>query len=208
MPSLLKSNPDKPASKQPIPEHAKCVFEVKIFSVYQWEQEMFDGSTEIFEKLRRPDTVGIVPITPDGKVVVSFQEQPGLEPFCGLLGGRVDPGETFLEAAERELLEEAGMQAEVLEPWIVFQPVEKIDWAISIFIARGCQKAQAPNLDAGEKITIKTIEFEEFLAMAVREDFRDVEVTLHVCRALATGKRDELKQLLLVGDDRKSISRK
>lgn len=197
MPSPQKVNPSKPPSKQPIPDHAKCVFEGMIFSVYQWEQPMFDGTTAIFEKLKRPDTVGIVPVTSDGQIVVSFQEQPGLEPFCGLLGGRVDPGETFLEAAERELLEEAGMQAKELEPWIVFQPVEKIDWAITIYIARGCEQVQAPNLDAGEKISTKTISFEDFLDLAMQEDFRDGEVTLHVCRALAAGKKAELKQLIL-----------
>lgn len=38
-----------------IPEQAGCVFHGEIFDVYQWQQEMFDGSYERFEMLRRPD---------------------------------------------------------------------------------------------------------------------------------------------------------
>ena len=36
-----------------IPKNATKVFSGKTFDVYQWEQEMFDGSKKIFEKLKR-----------------------------------------------------------------------------------------------------------------------------------------------------------
>ena len=52
---------NRPQSKQPIPANAKKVFHGVIFDVYQWEQEMFDGTKEIFEKLKRPDTVVVFP---------------------------------------------------------------------------------------------------------------------------------------------------
>ena len=35
-----------------VPKQAKRVFKGVIFDVYQWEQEMFDGTKEIFEKLK------------------------------------------------------------------------------------------------------------------------------------------------------------
>ncbi len=34
-----------------IPDHATCVFRGMLFDVYQWQQEMFDGSIETFEML-------------------------------------------------------------------------------------------------------------------------------------------------------------
>ncbi|KKP89624.1 MAG: NUDIX hydrolase [Candidatus Moranbacteria bacterium GW2011_GWC2_37_73] len=40
---------EKPKSTQLIPEHAKKVFSGTFFDVYQWEQEMFDGSKKIKE---------------------------------------------------------------------------------------------------------------------------------------------------------------
>ncbi len=50
-------NIERPASKQPMPDHARRVFRGEVFDVYQWEQEMFDGSKAVFEKLIRQDTV-------------------------------------------------------------------------------------------------------------------------------------------------------
>lgn len=49
-----------------IPEQAELKFHGVIFDVYQWPQEMFDGSVETFEMLRRADTVKIMAIlTPE-----------------------------------------------------------------------------------------------------------------------------------------------
>src|SRR3989344_9686996 len=98
----------RPESKQPIPGHAKRVFKGVLFDVYQWEQKMFDGSTAIFEKLKRPDTVVVFPVLPDGRIILTEQEQPGKEAFIGATGGRVDVGEEILQTAHRELLEESG----------------------------------------------------------------------------------------------------
>ena len=52
----------------------------------QWEQELFDGTMTTFEKLTRPDTVVVFPTLPDGKILLTEQEQPGKEPFVGAAG--------------------------------------------------------------------------------------------------------------------------
>ena len=67
----------RPKSKQPIPDNAKKVFGGVLFDVYQWEQELFDGTKTIFEKLKRPDTVVVFPVLDDGKILLTEQEQPG-----------------------------------------------------------------------------------------------------------------------------------
>ena len=69
----------KPISKQPIPESAKKVFTGKLFDVYQWEQELFDGSTTTFEKVKTKDIVSIIPVTTDGKIMICKQKQPATE---------------------------------------------------------------------------------------------------------------------------------
>ena len=97
---------NRPKSKQPIPDNAKKVFGGVLFDVYQWEQELFDGTKTLFEKLKRPDTVVVFPVLDDGKIILTEQEQPGKEPFIGATGGRVDEGEDILEAGKRELPEE------------------------------------------------------------------------------------------------------
>jgi len=174
----------RPTSKQPIPQNAKKVFEGVIFDVYQWEQEMFDKSKATFEKVKRTDTVGIIPITKEGKVILTEQEQPGTAPFIGTLGGRIDEGESPLEAVKRELREEAGIETNNLVLWYADQFLEKTDWAIYMFIAYDCEVKVSQELDTGEKIKLVHYSYEEFLDLVARDNFRDWDVSLTVLKAL------------------------
>lgn len=54
-----------------IPEDAKLVFKGVIFDVYQWEQEMFDGTYETFEAIKRVGTVQIIPTIGDKALPLS-----------------------------------------------------------------------------------------------------------------------------------------
>lgn len=83
----FSSDLGKAESLQPLPAHAKKVFQGKIFAVYQWEQALYDGSTAIFEKLARADAASVIPVTTDKKIIVTEQEQPSLKPFWGTIGG-------------------------------------------------------------------------------------------------------------------------
>lgn len=163
----------KPVSDNPIPTHAKKVFKGKIFDVYQWEQEGYDGKVKIFEKLKRYDSALVIPVTEDGKIIIAKQEQPGVTPFVGLVGGRLDEGEEPLEAAKRELLEETGYEAIEWELFDASQPVSKIDWAVYLFIARGCKKVAEQNLDGAEKVELVSVNFEQFVEMMLADNCRD-----------------------------------
>lgn len=186
----------RPASKQPIPDSAQRVFKGKLFDVYQWDQELFDGKKIVFEKLKRPDTVNVIPITTSGEIILGEQEQPGTVPFIGCLGGRLDEGEEPLEAAKRELLEETGMEAEQWILWDSTQLTDKIDWAIYAFIAKGCRKIKEQNADAGEKIKLKFVTFDEFLKITAQDNFRDAEIALRVFRSISNPiKFEEMKKL-------------
>ena len=173
-----------PKSLQPLPKHARKVFEGTLFSVWQWEQQLFDGSTQIFEKVSRSPSVGVLPVTTDNKIILTVQEQPGMAEFTSLVGGVVDPGENVTQAAHRELLEEAGVTAAELELWYSVQPVTKIEWPIYLFIARGCKRVAEMQLDPGEKIELRYVTWEEFLEVIYLETFRDQEVALRILKLL------------------------
>ncbi len=49
--------------KNKLPKNAECVFEGITFSIYQWEQKLFDGETAIFEKAKRNNTIDVIAIT-------------------------------------------------------------------------------------------------------------------------------------------------
>ena len=186
----------RPKSKQPIPEHAKCVFKGILFDVYQWEQEMFDGSRTIFEKIKRPDTVVVLPVFSDGKIVLIEEKQPGGETVIGIPGGRIEESEEVLEAAKRELLEETGYAAEKYILWDAQQVVNKIDWVIYVFIAKGLRKVANPNLDGGEKITLQPVTFDEFIEIGTSEKFIEVEIVPKLLEAkLNPKKKEKLRKL-------------
>lgn len=186
----------KPKSVQPIPEHAKLVFKGEIFDVYQWEQEMYDGSKKTFEKLKRPDTVAVFPVLDDGKILLTTQSQPGREEFIDAPSGRVDAGEDVLEAAKRELLEETGYIAEEYILWKAVQPIGKIDWAVYAFVAKKCKKIKEQEVDAGEKISLKEYSFDEMLDLARNDKFRAQEAIKDFLEAkIDPEKYNELKEL-------------
>lgn len=53
--------------------------------------------------------VGVV-VERDGALLLVRHEKPGREPYWVLPGGRLEPGETIPECAERELMEETGLE--------------------------------------------------------------------------------------------------
>lgn len=187
---------ERPQSRQPIPSHAKLVFKGVMFDVYQWEQEMFDGSKAIFEKLRRPDTVVVFPVLPDGKIILIEEEQPGKGSFTGAPGGRVDEGEEILDAVKRELLEETGHQAEEFILLDSVQPISKIDWRVYTFVAKGVKKVADIKPDAGEKIKLRVSSFDELLHLATSERAGFSEIIFRIFEAkLDPKKMQELRDL-------------
>lgn len=173
----------RPKSAQPIPDHAKKVFTGKLFDVYQWEQQLYDGTTAIFEKLKRPDTVVVFGVLPDGRILLTKQEQPGKAPFIGAAGGRVDEGEETLAAAKRELLEETGYEADSWVLWDAQQPTSKIEWAVYTFIAKGLRKVAELNLDGGERVEVMAVSFDEFKRIASDGSFSEKEIIPKVLEA-------------------------
>ncbi|NBD73892.1 NUDIX domain-containing protein [Patescibacteria group bacterium] len=191
--------PERPKPEIELPPHATKVFAGEIFDVYQWEQERFDGTTATFERLARPDSVVVIPITEEGKIIVLEEEQPGRPPFLAVPGGRVDPGEEPVDAARRELKEETGMDCRELAPWFATQVTSKLDWAIFCFIAHGCVPVEEAKGEPGEKLSQKALTFEEFTRFVRDPRFHEKEVTLRVQEALLDDeKMRDLKELLRI----------
>ncbi len=171
-----------PKSTQPIPQHAKKVFQGVLFSVWQWEQKMFDGTIQTFEKVSRNSSVGIFAFTKDKKIILTVQEQPGIQQFISLVGGIVDAGEEIIASAHRELLEETGYITQDMEFWYSVQPVTKVEWPVYMFVARNCEQTAPLKLDAGEKIRVEYATWAEFLEVIHSDEFRDKELALHLLR--------------------------
>lgn len=162
----------QPANAKTIPAEAERKFEGEIFEVYQWPQEMFDGSVATFEMLKAPDTVEIIAVKGD-KIVITRQRQPRTEWFYAYPGGRCDHSEEDeLAAAKRELREEAGMEFANWRLIDVKQPHSKIDRLIYVFLATGFLSQHEQELDAGEEIKIEEVDFMKLQKLAQQENAR------------------------------------
>lgn len=155
-----------PPNARLVPKNATRVFKGQIFDVYQWQQEMFDGSFETFEMLKRPDTVKVIAVV-DDQIVILEQQQPDSDIFFDMPGGRHDnPTETEVEAAQREMREETGLSFKDWKLLSVHQPAGKIEQFVYFFLAVNLEKREASTPDAGEKITVRQVSLEELKAMA------------------------------------------
>ena len=144
-----------------IPAEAKKVFAGEIFDVYQWPQKMFDGSTETFEMLKRPDTVQILAVK-DGKLVMVNDAQPNRGTQLHFPGGRVDDTDAdWLAAARREMLEETGCRFKNWRLIAVYQPAMKVEHFAAWFLATDFASEQEPHLDNGEKIETVLYSFDD-----------------------------------------------
>ena len=175
----------------------KKIFQGKIFSVWQWEQELYDGSKATFEKASRADAVRVIATMPDKTILFVQDEQPDREPVLGLPGGQVDEGESAETAARREFLEETGYEAQRIAPLFSYEPPGRVNFNIHFFIARDLKKIHEPQQSAGEKIELRFFTFEEFLALGQNEELRDLRLRIMLLEAqLNPNKKDILYTLL------------
>lgn len=167
-----------------IPDNAEKVFEGVVFDVYQWQQEMFDGSHRIFEFLKRKHGAVAFCVFEDKTILINEEEQPGKPPFISLPGGGADTyDEEPLEVIKRELREETGYVASSWKEIHIETNFPKLDWAIHYFVAKDLEKVGDPQNSASEKITTKRISFDEFLNLHLNPKFKDKGLAYLMLRA-------------------------
>ena len=95
------------------------------------------GATATFEKLKRADTVNVIAVVGQ-KIIIAQTKQPDWKKYKNTLaGGRVDEGESPLQAAKRELLEESGYVSNKWILWKKIKPYGKIIWIVhNVYRAR------------------------------------------------------------------------
>lgn len=165
-----------PQDAKLIPEQAELKFSGEIFDVYQWPQEMFDGSIEAFEMLDRTDTTIVIAIK-DDKIIVTRQKQPRKDWFYAYPGGRIDKDDADeLAGAKRELLEETGMKFANWKLINAKQPYTKINWIVYTFLATDFLEQGTQHLDAGEMIDVLELSFDGFVELLQRPDASDLQL--------------------------------
>ena len=132
--------------------------------------------------LTKVHATAIIAETPDGKFVINREyRHPTGKWLLSCPGGRIDIGESPLQAASRELLEETGyVGSEYIQIGTIFPFPAVSDQPIHYIWAKGVKKVQPPEHEAFELIHTEVMSKEEIL----REIASGVPVDGVLCTAL------------------------
>lgn len=132
-----------------------------------------DGTTiDEFHVVEEPDWAGVVCLAETGEVLMVEQYRHGTERLSlELPVGAIGPGEAPLAAAQRELLEETGYEA---EDWTALlccaaEPNRHTNYA-HFFVARRGRRVQPARPDPTERIAVRLAEPSEVVRWASRTD--------------------------------------
>lgn len=138
-----------------------------------------DGKVTHREYIRHPGAVVILPLLPDGRVLLERQfRYPNDRVFVEFPAGKIDPGEDHLSCAKRELEEETGFTA---REWqfvcTIHNAIAYSDEHLELFLARDMVAGEA-KLDDGEFLETFAVTMPELLEMVRRGEITDVKTII------------------------------
>jgi len=94
-------------------EQTERVYQGKLFSFVVEDITLPNDAKTKMAMVRHPGSAAIVPLREDGKVVMILQYRHPVRDFLlEIPAGTIEPGESPLDCARRELIEETGLKAE------------------------------------------------------------------------------------------------
>ncbi len=126
--------------------------------------------THDFFVLNTRDWINITALTGDNRLIMVEQHRLGTDEYTiETSAGLIEPGESPEDAARRELLEETGYEASdlVLLKKCSSNPAIMNNY-IHFYLATGCRKSAAQNLDPAEDIDVHLYTHEEVFDLVNR----------------------------------------
>ncbi len=129
--------------------------------------ELPDGSRTDWELLGHIESVGVLALTDDGRVVLVREFRPGPgRVVANLPSGMVEPGEAPDVTGARELTEETGYVAESVETVASIHAMAHGMWVKHVVIARGCRPTGKQDLGPTEDCEPVVLDVAEVRALA------------------------------------------
>lgn len=162
----------------------KILFRGLVVDVEQFEVGIGDKGWHVFQVVRHPGGVGVLPLHDDGTVTLIRQLRPSVdEVLLELPAGRLGPGEDPADCGRRELAEETGLSARNLEPLgVLLSSPGVFDEKIHLFLATGLTQGDATP-EHYEEIETVRLPFQDARAMALDGTIRDGKTIAALLRA-------------------------
>jgi ADP-ribose pyrophosphatase len=142
------------------------LYEGRLLHVHRDEVRLPDGKTSVREYIRHPGAVVVLALTAGGEILLERQHRYPLgRDFIELPAGKIDPGESTLACARRELLEETGY---VAQEWqyvtTVYPCIGYADERLVFYLATGLEY-RGHRRDEDEFLEIFQVPFAQALDM-------------------------------------------
>lgn len=142
------------------------IYNGKAFSFVAEDITLPNGTRTEVAMVRHPGSTAIVPLLDDERVVMMEQYRHAAgEYLLEIPAGTMEPGESTLSCARRELEEETGIKAgKLIDMGYVYILPSYSDEKIHVFLARDLSKGQQ-NLDQDEIIRVVEFPLEDVMTM-------------------------------------------
>jgi len=166
------------------------VYEGSVFGVRRDDVLEPTGVRATREVITHPGSVVVLPVLPDGRIVMIRQYRHATRQFLWeLVAGRIDAGENPKQAAARELIEETGYRAKEFRLFLeVFPTPGFLEERMYILLAEGLTQGEAEPED-DEKITVRAYaqcELETMIQRGKLHDAKSIAGLLYYFRFLAS----------------------
>jgi ADP-ribose pyrophosphatase len=152
----------------------KTIYKGRIFTLAADNITLPNGVTTDIDIIRHPGAAAMVPMLNKNTVLLVKQYRYAAGGFIWEIpAGTLNPGESPIECAKRELVEETGYSADKLEKLTEIIPVPGYsDECIHLYLATGLKKA-VQNLDKDEMLNVHEINMDDALKMIAKGEIID-----------------------------------
>ncbi|NQV37959.1 MAG: NUDIX hydrolase [Candidatus Marinimicrobia bacterium] len=155
------------------------IYSGRLLHVFKDDVELPNGHVTTREYIKHPGAAVMIPVLPDGDIMLikQFRYPIGMT-HIELPAGKLDPGESHLETAKRELEEEIGYKSNKLTELTEIHPCTGYsDEKMWIYLAEDLEKTQS-NMDHDEFIELFPVSLEKAITMVWSGEISDVKTII------------------------------